>query len=155
MIETRPIAPAISEKQFINLSQDVLRRGGIFRFKARGWSMFPAIRNGDILNIEPVGKNEIRLGDIIFFRTNNKNVVVHRIIKKSLSNDRQFLIVRGDFSKGCEGVFLENVLGRLKSIERNSKIIHLDYGKGRFIDKFYCNIAPIIKLLKNFLNVKE
>jgi signal peptidase I len=149
MVKDRQPGPLIPKNLFISLSQEVLKKGGVFSFQAKGWSMFPSIRDGDVLNVEPVNPEQIKQGDIIFYRMPDKGMVAHRVVKKSFCHGRPFILARGDFTAGkVEGIFLEDILGRIKTIERNSKLIHLDRSRGRFMDRFYASTSPFIKINK-------
>lgn len=132
--------------EFLELSKDILNKGACLRFRAKGWSMFPAIRDGDILNTEPVKAKEIRLGDIIFYRTANERVIAHRVIRQSFSNDGPILIARGDSTVGKgERVSLEDILGRVITIERNGRKIRSDSRIGRLMGIFFANLSPFSK----------
>lgn len=135
--------------EFLKLSKDILSQGACLRFQAKGGSMYPAIRDGDILRIEPIKTKDIRLGDVIFYRTASERIAVHRVIKKLSQNTRLVLTTKGDFntSKG-EEVILKEILGRVKSIERNGRRISLDHGLGRLMDIFYAKISPLIRRLR-------
>ena len=68
--------------EFLELTKDILSQGASLRFQAKGWSMHPMIRHGDILNVERALPGDIRLGEVIFYRTKNGNMLAHRVIKK-------------------------------------------------------------------------
>ena len=56
------------QADFLELSQELLDRGGLLRFQAQGRSMYPFIKNGDIILVEPRNGNSVGIGDIIFYR---------------------------------------------------------------------------------------
>ena len=65
------------------LMQAVLDRGRPFRFRARGWSMAPFIRDGDVIMVAPLDQKLPALGAVVaFIRPNAGNLVVHRIIAR-------------------------------------------------------------------------
>ncbi|MCK4648717.1 signal peptidase I [bacterium] len=135
--------------EFLELSKDILSQGACLRFQAKGGSMYPAIRDGDILNVEPVKVKDIRLGDVIFYRTAGERMVAHRVIKKLSQNDRLILVTKGDSNTGKEEeVILEEILGRVKAIERYGRRICLNQGLGRLMDIFYAKISPLIRRLR-------
>ena len=131
--------------EFIELSKEILDKGCSLRFQANGSSMYPAIRDGDIINIEPVNEKEIKLGDVIFYRTNDIRMAAHRVINKFFQNGKSILVTEGDFNTGKEEVILRDVLGKVKAIERNGRIINLTYGVGRLMDLSYAKISPFIR----------
>ncbi|MDO9579596.1 MAG: nucleotidyltransferase family protein [Bacteroidales bacterium] len=128
---------------FLELSSEILSQGNCLRFRARGGSMYPFVRDGDILEVEPVNGREIRLGDVIFYQTADERVVAHRVVRQSFSNDGPILITRGDSTVGKgERVSLEDILGRVKFIERNGRKIRFDSGTGRLIGIFFAKLSP-------------
>ena len=131
--------------ELIDLSKEILGRGNNFRFQAQGGSMYPFIRDGDILEIAPVNGEEIRLGDVIFCHVGERRMVVHRVIKKIIQNDKPTFLTKGD-SNTDEGekVYLEQVLGRVKAIERKGRKIRINEGLKRLIYIFYPRISPFL-----------
>jgi len=107
--------------------------------------MFPFIRDGDILEITPVNGEEIRSGDVIFYRVKDKHMVAHRVIKKFTQNDKSVFVTKGDSNmrKG-EKVYLEQILGRVKAIERSKRKIRINEGLNRLIFIFYVRISPFL-----------
>jgi peptidase S24-like protein len=78
---------------FQQLADEVIAKGLSFRFEARGESMFPTVRDGEILHVRPAGRSRLKAGDMVLFRTDGK-FKAHRIIRKQ----GQFLVTRGDAS---------------------------------------------------------
>lgn len=133
--------------EFLKLSQDILSRGACLRFQAKGMSMFPAVRDGDILNIWPVAPDEIKAQDIIFYRNLGGNLAAHRLIRKILSQEKNTLLVKGDFQQGDgEIISLENVLGKVREIERKGRKVNIYQGWGKTQDRFCYFGAPLIKI---------
>ena len=129
--------------EFFELSNEILTRGNSLRFRALGGSMNPFIRNGDILEIEPVDEWKIGQGDVIFYRTLGKRLVVHRVIKKFSQNDKQVFVIKGDSIPDCgEDVLLEDILGKVVAIERNGRRMKFDRGLNRLMNIFYAKISP-------------
>lgn len=94
-----------------------------FRFRARGRSMLPAIGDGDILHVEPVGERKLRRGEIIFFR-NEEGFKAHRILRKK----GDICITRGDAGMHTDGqILVEQVLGRVvaKEGQRTGSLVPL------------------------------
>jgi signal peptidase I len=65
---------------FKTLSQDLLAGGLGFRFRARGMSMQPTIRDGEMIWVEPVCIADIRKRDIILF-SEGSTFRAHRVLK--------------------------------------------------------------------------
>jgi hypothetical protein len=113
------------------LMDDILERGGRFRFRAGGASMVPFVRNGDTLTIAPLANQPPRLGDVVAFSQPTEkgaHLVVHRVVGRQGTA----LVVQGD-GNGCapEVICSENVLGRLVEVERNGRHVRLGMGSER------------------------
>lgn len=131
--------------EFIDLSREILGRGNYLRFRAQGESMRPFIRDGDILEITPVNAKEIRLGDVIFYHVNGRRTIAHRVIKKLTQSDKPVFVVKGDSNTGeGEKVYLEQILGKVRVIERKGRKIPFNYGLNRLAYVFYVRISPFL-----------
>jgi len=122
----------LSGPALLDLMQSVLARGSSFRFKAKGWSMSPFIRDGDVITVSPLAGKVPRVGEVVAFtRPDNGGLVVHRIIAKQGSH----VLVRGDgvaeFADGL--VPLSNLLGRVSRVERDGRRTGLGLGPERRI----------------------
>lgn len=103
------------------------------KFRARGLSMYPTIRNGDILTVIPKTMEEIQPEEIAVFRHKNL-LVAHRIVEKRGGGANQFLRTRSEHSPipdsfVCKPSDLVGIVGR---IER----------KGRSIPLFFPGFTP-------------
>lgn len=131
--------------ELIDLGKEILARGNYLRFRAQGESMHPFIRDGDILEITPVNGEEIRLGDVIFYRVEGKHMVAHRVLKKITQNDKPVFVAKGDSSTGKEErVHLEQILGRVRAIERSKRRIRINHGLNKLMYVFYVRISPFL-----------
>ncbi len=78
---------------FEDLLSPMLEQGLSVRFQARGASMSPAIRDGEIVEIGPVKPTGIRKRDIVLAKTKS-GFRLHRIV--TLDHARNIYITRGD-----------------------------------------------------------
>ena len=117
----------MTEGFFTELSADLLRHGHSVRFRAKGESMHPAIREGETITVEPVRPSGVRFADIILYRT-EKAVIAHRVVsrQKTVRATKAFL-VRGDAAKDHdEPVAEDQILGKVVLVERGGRTIVLD-----------------------------
>ncbi len=115
------------------LAEEIIGRGGSFSFKARGFSMYPFIHDGDILTISPVNTNELKVGDIILYKSLDEGVVLHRVIGKTKVGNTEMLKVRGDALMATpEYISTAQVIGKAIKQRRNSKVIDLQRGIPKF-----------------------
>ena len=115
-------AVLLDSEELVALGSEALQRGGRFCFVAQGNSMRPFIRHGDTLEIEPVAADQLRVGDIVLYATQNGKVACHRLVAASKTGEGSRLAFRGDASRQREeGIDGECVLGRVAEVRRGSK----------------------------------
>jgi signal peptidase I len=101
------------------LLRAVLARNVRFRFRARGSSMHPFIRNGDRVTVSPATDTYLQPGDVVAFIDNGAGrLVVHRIVAAS----RESFLIQGDNNPAPDGwIPSVNVLGRVTLVEGDGK----------------------------------
>ena len=65
---------------FAELCEELLGRGKRVQFRAPGRSMYPTIRENEVIIVEPTAPSEVKVGDIVLYRVKN-GVVAHRVIR--------------------------------------------------------------------------
>jgi 2-polyprenyl-3-methyl-5-hydroxy-6-metoxy-1,4-benzoquinol methylase len=109
--------------------------------------MFPSIRSGDTVIIRPARVAEIGIGDIIVHRTGQR-LVAHRLIKKKKVDGFLFFITKGDYlSSPDPPISASQLLGKVVSIERGSRIIQLDTSFQRHWSWVLALTSPWLHLL--------
>jgi signal peptidase I len=118
-----------------------ISRKKTLRFNIKGWSMYPFIKPGDILEVQAVNAGELQEGDIALFRIASGNFVVHRFINMTKAN---LLLTNGDSLRGFdELVQKEQIFAKVIRIEHNGWSLKLE-GKLNNIIRWL-----IIKLARN------
>jgi hypothetical protein len=126
------------------LSIQILDRGGTFRFRARGASMAPFIRDGDTLTVAPVEAAALRVGDVALHRADGDGLAAHRIVARRLEGDRLRWVTRGDTVSGPgEVVEAEQVLGRVVRVQRRGRTLDLDRGAWRWAARLWVATAAV------------
>ena len=133
---------------------DVLNKGTLFRFKARGSSMSPFIKDGDVLTICSTQQSDIKNGTIVVYYHKILNKpIIHRIVGKQNS----YYLVKGDNTVGTADLVYEaDILGRVSGIRRNGKITVFGLGPERFMISFLtrsCFLIPLKIRLRKILNL--
>lgn len=101
-------------KVFEQIVRDLLGRGLSIRFQARGWSMFPAIRDGQMVEVAPVWR-DLRKDDIVLTKS-DFGFRLHRIVRADRAQD--VFITRGDSSLGSDAPLLrQQILGIARAKE--------------------------------------
>ena len=96
------------------MSLSLLAEGKTIRIKAHGYSMYPAIKPGSLLLIEPLKRkgNPVR-GEIVALKR-EKGLVVHRVTKRVIKNGIIYYITRGDSNSTADNpVPIEKIAGRI------------------------------------------
>jgi uncharacterized repeat protein (TIGR01451 family) len=88
VIDDRP-----QSKLFEAFSRELLRDGMCVRFEARGASMSPAIRDGEVVHVERVDLANLRAGDIVLAKAEH-GFRLHRLVVAD--TERDVFITRGD-----------------------------------------------------------
>ena len=105
---------------FLDLCHRLLSAGHRVRFRAHGTSMGNAIRDGELITVEPVQPSAVRCGDVLLFHQSQRPVA-HRVVSIDGDSNRvvQF-IVRGDAKKADDApVKPDQILGRVLLPENN------------------------------------
>ena len=121
----------LSGQALLSLLEAVLARGVPFRFRARGWSMAPFIRDGDVITVSPFRGARPGIGEVVAFtRPGEGNLVVHRIVARQGAD----LLVQGDSVPECaDGIIpAENLRGRVSRVERDGRDVWLGLGPERY-----------------------
>ena len=101
-----------------DMSITLLAEGKTIRIKAHGYSMYPAIKPGSLILIEPLRqKGKPVPGEIVALKR-EKGIVVHRVMKGVIKNGITYYITRGDSNSNKDTpVRIEKILGRVVKSE--------------------------------------
>jgi signal peptidase I len=99
------------------LGYKLLSEGKILRIRAEGYSMYPQIKPGSFLLIEPVvDHSQLRVNEIIVWKS-NKGLVVHRLIRIDNSKKQPIYFTRGDSClEEDEPMNSNRIVGRITGI---------------------------------------
>jgi hypothetical protein len=125
---------SLPSQQLEKLMRGVLSKGVCFRFRSKGFSMSPFIKDGDVLTIAPMKGSAPGFGDVVVFtHPNTGKLIIHRIIGKSVGS----YLSKGDNSPEEDGLISRAaILGRVAKVERDGKKPFLGLGPDRFIIAF-------------------
>lgn len=119
VLEYREEGISLSAPVIMELIEAVHDKGASFRFQAKGHSMTPAIRDGDIITVSPLKDLMPRRGDVLAFRHPDRpQMLVHRVLHAKA--DKYF--IQGDNCPEADGwIPAENILGLITRVERHGK----------------------------------
>ena len=133
----------LPNKKISEIFNGLLKNGGKFNFIAKGRSMAPAILDGDIVEVLRIDdKITLNKGDLVLYRDEENNPVIHRIIQTG-----PMLIVKADnVSLPDSAISYDNLIGKIISIKRETKIMRPTTSK---IKLLFIKIIYKIKKLFN------
>ena len=147
----------LSGPQLVELLRDLLAGGKRVRFRAKGFSMMPFIKDGDVVAVSPLSGTRPGFGEVIVFtHPHTKGLVVHRVVGRRGGT----YLARGDSNSETDGwVRGEDLLGRVTDVERDGEAVSLGWGPERFLLAFLTRfgllkplIKPVWRLLRPFLS---
>jgi len=121
----------LSGPALAQLLDAVLQRGAPFRFCAKGWSMSPFIKDGDVITVSPLGERAPAIGDVVAFQHSDRGrLVVHRIVG---SRNNTYAIQGDSLPQADDVVQPAEILGRVVRVERNGRPVRLGLGPERVL----------------------
>jgi len=101
-----------------NIGTTLLTDGTTIRIKAHGYSMYPSVKPGSLLIIEPLKlKGDPKPGELIVVKRES-GLIVHRLVKIVISDGTRYYIARGDSNAYADPpVKLEMIIGRVARSE--------------------------------------
>ena len=135
----------LSGPALFELLQAVFDKGMSFRFKAKGFSMSPFIKDGDVVTIFPLAGASPRLGDVVVFvHPEMGRLIIHRVAGKRGDS----ILIRGDNTNDADGLIPKaNILGRVTKVERDEKEVFLGLGPERILIAFLTRKKLLFPLL--------
>lgn len=125
------------------LAAQVLRQGRPLRIKARGVSMLPFLRDGDVALVMPAAETAIGVGDVICYETPPGGLVLHRVIEHA----RDRFVTKGDALRFTEVVDPGYVLGKVVAVQRRGRVKRLDTRIARWSNRAIAAVSPLIPFL--------
>lgn len=112
-----------------SLRKQAIQKGHSVQTLASGYSMFPFLKKGDILTVEPVPMEMIKRGDVVVFERGEK-WIAHRVIKIRVCAEGLEFLLRGDTCIAFDPVVKKNnYVGTVKVFNR--KKVEKQVNKGR------------------------
>ena len=119
--------------------EEELEQNGTLVFPNRGTSMMPLLReNRDLMVIEKRGPDRLNKYDAVLYKRGER-YVMHRILKV---REEDYWIV-GDHCRVGESVKDEQILGVLKQVVRDGKVIRTTDPGYRIYVHLWCDLFPL------------
>jgi hypothetical protein len=118
---------SLPNRPLTELLIDVLHKGAAFRFRAKGFSMSPFIKDSDVITVVSVFTYKPRFGDVVvFINPNTEGLIIHRVTGK---RDNFHFFVKGDnLPTRIHLVAISQILGSVKRVERDGRRVALGLG---------------------------
>lgn len=122
-------------------------------FKAKGTSMRPFFKTGDMFIVKKVYAKNIKIGDIIAYNTiQHKDTICHRLIKKACCGNNYVLYARGDMSvQSAEKVAEADLIGKAIAVIRNGRVANFTTPYQQFINFSIVIFLPLYLRSCNFI----
>jgi signal peptidase I len=139
-----------TDAAFVEVVSDLLARGHSVRFRAKGSSMTPTIREGEAITVAPVRPAEIRRGDVVLYLV-GQSVTAHRVVSvKREPGGALLFVTRGDASASCdEPVGEAALLGIVAAVERGGRVLDPAAGPARAWAVMRSRAARLLRSLRS------
>jgi signal peptidase I len=141
-----------------NVGLKLLAEGKTIKIKAHGYSMYPCIKPGTIVLIEPVRmKGKPVEGEILAILRGN-GLVVHRLKEIKEENGKEYYIARGDSNiMPDEPVKSDKIAGRVTGTEINGikNELSINTKPAYFLNRFRVNWIILWKKACKIIGVKQ
>jgi len=133
----------------------LLAEGKTIRVKAEGTSMYPSIKSGSVIFIEPLKQGtEPVAGEIIAWKRDS-GIVVHRLVSSYITKHQKYYVTRGDSSIAeDEPVLPEQIAGKVVRVENpEGKPVSPE----KYINKKpnYSRNRLLVRIISQFYRVKR
>lgn len=108
----------------------LLADGLSVEIRVTGSSMWPFIRPGDLVVLDPLGTNAVRVGDVLGFLRGPGRLAIHRVVAARGGA----WMLRGDGARADDGwVEPAAIVGRVRTVKREGSPVRLGLGPERLL----------------------
>lgn len=112
--------------QLLDFAEILLDENHSLSIRMQGFSMFPTLKQGDIAEVEKCSPDDLKIGDIVVFKS-NKKLIAHRLLKVINQNNTLFFIAKGDKNYHFDEPFKKNeIVGKLHSFQRRKRVLKVE-----------------------------
>lgn len=110
-----------SAQETVAVLQEMMQKGASCRFRAKGWSMSPLIKDGDVVTISPFSGGRIKVGQVVaVVEPRSRRLFVHRVVRRR----RGKYEIKGDNLSFSDGLFdPSEIIGVVIRVERGSRTV--------------------------------
>ena len=130
-----------------NTTIDILENGMMLKIQLGGKSMWPFLRKGDIALVKKNKITDLKIGDIIAFRTSEK-LIAHRLLKINNNEENYTLLTKGDSLLSKDQPISQNdYIGKIVSYKRNKKTVNVETNNYEKINYIIAKISPYLPII--------
>lgn len=108
------------------LVKEALKRGFTIQVKVTGNSMYPSLKDNDVLTIKQIPHEQIKIGDIVIY-SETDGPTAHRVYRKLYVEGAPSFITKGDNSLILDcPIPHERIVGKAISVKSGSRITDLE-----------------------------
>jgi hypothetical protein len=116
---------------FLDVAAEVFGHGHCLRFRAHGNSMYPTIRDGESIVVEPAPPANLRRDDVALYRA-ERGITAHRIVAIESVAGSMVFVTRGDaMDSDDEPVDEARILGKVIAVGEPSRPIEIRSGRAK------------------------
>jgi signal peptidase I len=135
MRDTRTLASLVS---------DALAAGAEARFRVEGNSMYPTIRDGDVIVLERAHDNTIEANDILLVR-HRARLLVHRLVDITSRGRTKTFLLQGDAKQAPDApVHRRDIVGRVVAVRRRGRAVRV-HGRIASLRRSARQLASIVR----------
>jgi hypothetical protein len=133
-------SPPFDERQTRAVVTGLLEQQTPVRFRVQGPSMNPVLRDGDVIEVHPVGPGDLRRGGVYLFQRPDR-LTLHRLIARNARGDAGF--VADAAVDGIEWISTEAILGVAVALHRNGRTRRLNTAFRRWAGRCRYMLRPV------------
>jgi len=138
-------------KQLLDFAEALLDDNHQLSYKLKGNSMYPTLKAGDVGLVEKCSIEDLKVGDILVYKTNN-TLVGHRLVDIFIANTEYILTTKGDKCYKSDIPFnSEALLGRINTFIRKERVKKTDSIRMKMLSfialHFSKQVIPIYDLM--------
>lgn len=112
----------------------VIQRTGKIELPSAGISMYPLIKEGNVSTFLSVQREELKLGDICLFVTDQGALIGHRLYAVKQDGSKELFIFKGDTCfEPDDPLPFTSILGRWSGVRRNSRFQAANHWRSRLL----------------------
>lgn len=132
---------AVHSNELFDMLESLANEQHLIRIKTKGYSMSPTIAPGDIVIVAPAKIHDLKIGDIVVFRT-QQSMIAHRLVAVNVVNGQNICVAKGDNNRHVDAAFsADAIVGKVIRLERNNKHIML---KNNWLKAFFMFRMPFL-----------